>query len=93
MDFYLNDLTDDARERLFSYKTVEEDKPIASLIDFSMNENCPQVAGEFKYIQQLILILKEMGYIDFNLYYEDCNIWILKWHNPEFDGARWMLVE
>ncbi|MBQ4122273.1 hypothetical protein IJD44_00890 [bacterium] len=46
--------------------------------------NIYQVAGKFEDILALILPLKQLGYDDFNLYYEDSDIWVLKWHNPTF---------
>ena len=52
-----------------------------------------QVSGEWEYIQKLIPILKEMGYIDMHLYYEDFEIWVLQWHNPEHDYMIWQLGE
>jgi hypothetical protein len=62
-----------------------------------MNEreekNYQQVAGEWEHIQKLIPILKEMGYVDMHLYYEDVEVWVLQWHNPEHDFMRWQLEE
>ena len=93
MDFYLKDLTPEAQEFVLNYhKEIKADEPIATLYNPQDTDNCAHVAGSFEHIQQLIPILKEMGYTDFNLYYEDSNIWILKWHDPEMDGLHWLLV-
>ena len=43
-------------------------------------------------IQEIIPILKEMGYDDFHLYYEDSGIWVLYYHNPELDNLSWKLI-
>lgn len=59
----------------------------------SESVNYYQVAGKLEHIQKLIPILKEMGYTDMHLYYEDVEIWVLQWHNPEFDYMRWHLEE
>lgn len=94
MNFYLSDFNNEVRERIIKdYGNTKEDEPIAALINFDENENCPKIAGSFENIQKLIPILSDMGYDDFNLYYEDYDIWVLKWHNSKFDGLSWMLVE
>ena len=93
MDIYLRDLTPVAQDFILNYrKEIKADEPIAILYNPNDTDNCAHVAGSFEHIQKLIPILKDMGYIDFNLSYEDCGIWTLRWHNPEFDGLEWMLV-
>ena len=93
MDFYLHDLTDEAKERVLkNNKNVTEDEPIAISFNYNDTKNCTHVSGKYEFIQKLIPILKGMGYDDFHLYYEDCGIWTLCWHNPEFNGPEWMLV-
>ena len=95
MDFYLADFNKEAQEAISEYnKTLSTNSaPIAVLCDFEYNDKISSVAGELDKIQKLIPILKEMGYDDFNLYYEDCDVWVLKWHNPKLDCMRWMLIE
>ena len=52
-----------------------------------------QISGEWEHIVKLIPILKEMGYDDLHLKYEDSDIWILEWHNPLHDNSSWVLTE
>lgn len=51
-----------------------------------------EVSGHLEYIMQLIPILKNMNYDDFNLYYDDCDIWVLRWHGRQYDGKEFQLV-
>ena len=99
MDFTLEDFVPTVQETIKRYHgwvtkdNSEYNGAIATLCNFKENDRVPQIAGEWGYISKLIPIFKEMGYDDFHLYYEDCGIWVLKWHNPELDGLKWMLVE
>lgn len=58
-----------------------------------MNFEVSRIGGEWEKIQKLIPILHEFGYDDMHLYYDDSNIWVLEWHNPQHDGIRWELPE
>lgn len=55
-------------------------------------EKC-RMGGTLDKIQKLIPVLKEFGYDDIHLYYEDSNIWVIEWHNSEHDGVRWELPD
>lgn len=54
------------------------------------NNEC---AGDLQYILQIIPVLKELGYTDMHLYYEDCNVWVLYWIDPKLTDERWVLVD
>lgn len=99
MDFRLEDFTLEAQETIKRYHewvsrdNSEYNGAIATLCNFEENDKLPQISGEWEHISKLIPILKEMGYGDFHLYYEDCGIWVLKWHSREFDDRQWLLIE
>lgn len=99
MDFKLEDFVPEVQEKIKQYYdwvckyNSADDGAIATMCNFEENDKLPQIAGEWQYIQQLIPILKEMGYDDFHLYYEDCGIWVLKWHSTELDDRQLMLIE
>lgn len=57
------------------------------------SEKLSNVAGEWEKIQKIIPILKELDYTDMHLYYEDCDIWVLEWHDPNFDNARFHCLD
>lgn len=57
------------------------------------NEKLSNVAGKWENIQKIIPILKELGYTDMHLYYEDCDIWVLEWHNPSLDGGNFYCLD
>ena len=52
-----------------------------------------RIGGRLESLMKMIPILKELEYDDIHLYYEDCDIWVMEWHNPEYDGTRWELPE
>ena len=52
-----------------------------------------RISGKLESLMKMIPILKELEYDDIHLYYEDCGIWVMEWHNPECDGTRWELPE
>ena len=99
MDFRLEDFTPEVQETIKRYHewvsrdNSEYNGAIATLCNFKENDKLPQISGEWEHISKLIPILKEMGYGDFHLYYEDCGIWVLKWHSREFDDRQWLLIE
>lgn len=97
MDFYLNDFKEEVQKRIkehhsFNHCSFNEEACAVYALRKD-TDNCPSVAGELEYIQQLIPILKDMGYIEMRLKYEDSGIWILYWNNHEFNGLTWTLVE
>lgn len=52
-----------------------------------------RVGGKLESLMKMIPILKELEYDDIHLYYEDCDIWVMEWYNPKYDGIRWELPE
>ena len=99
MDFRLEDFVPEVQENIKRYNewvikdNSEYNGAIATLCNFKENDKVPQISGSWENISKLIPSLKEMGYGDFNLYYEDCDVWVLKWHSREFDDRQWMLIE
>ena len=99
MDFKLEDFVPAVQENIKRYhKWACKDNStyngaIATMCNFEENDKIPQIAGDWEHISKLIPIFKDMGYGDFHLYYEDCGIWVLKWHSAEVDGRQWMLIE
>lgn len=99
MDFKLEDFVPEVQENIKRYhKWACKDNStyngaIATMCNFEENDKVPQITGEWEYISKLIPIFKDMGYDDFHLYYEDCGVWVLKWHSREFDDKQWMLIE
>ena len=51
------------------------------------------IGGKLESLMKMIPILKELGYDDIHLYYEDSDIWVMEWHNPKHDFVRWELPE
>lgn len=99
MDFLFSDLIKETQDNLrethnFELNLMNDDDTIAYLSFPSTRNSACRISGEWDYIVKLIPILKEMGYNDLHLRYEDCGIWVLEWHNPEFDGnATWRLCD
>ena len=94
MDFYLKDFVDDTKEVLKgTFPWIREDERVAVAAMESEYYSYSKVAGKWEDIQKLIPLIAKMEYDDFHLYYDDCEIWVLEWHNPEHDGARWFLGE
>lgn len=99
MDFRLEDFVPTVQENIKHYHNwIYKDNSghngaIATMCNFEENDKVPQIAGDWEHISKLIPIFKDMGYGDFHLYYEDCGIWVLKWHSAEVDGRQWMLIE
>lgn len=91
-DFYITDFKEEVIDELMQKRNIEDDEIIAVPFNEDLNATIPHVAGSWENIQKLIPILKDMGYTQMHLYYEDCNIWILQWHNSEFDNAEWVLA-
>lgn len=52
-----------------------------------------RIGGKLESLMKMIPILKELGYDDIHLYYEDSDIWVMEWHNPKHDFVRWELPE
>ena len=92
MDFFLNDFTQDAQNTIKDNFNFDENKPCATLYFENDTENCSSVSGTWDKIQEIIPILKEMGYDDFHLYYDDVGIWVLYYHDPELDNLVWRLI-
>ena len=92
MDFFLNDFTQDAQNTIKDNFNFDENEPCATLYFENDTENCSHVAGTWDKIQEIIPILKEMGYDDFHLYYDDADIWVLYYHDPELDNLVWKLI-
>ena len=55
------------------------------------NNDYIEIAAELEVLQKLIPVLHEAGYDDVHLFYEDCDVWVLQFHNPEHDGLTWEL--
>lgn len=91
-DFYIDDFKPEVVDELMQRRNIEDDEIVAVPFNENLNAAIPHIEGSWENIQKLIPILKDMGYIHMHLYYEDCNIWILQWHNPEFDNAEWVLI-
>lgn len=99
MDFKLEDFVPAVQENIKRYhKWACKDNStyngaIATMCNFEENDKVPQIAGTWDKMQKIIPILKEMGYDDFHLYYEDADIWVLYYHNPELDNLSWKLIQ
>ena len=99
MDFLFDDLIKEAQDNLrethkLELDLMDADDAIAYLSFPSTRNSAGRISGEWDSIIKLIPILKEMGYDDLHLRYEDCDIWILEWHNPRHDGrATWRLCD
>lgn len=52
-----------------------------------------RIGGKLETLLKMIPILHELGYDDIHLYFDDCDIWVMEWHNPEHDFVRWELPE
>lgn len=53
-----------------------------------------RIGGKLESLMKMIPILKELEYDDIHLYYEDSDIWVMEWHNPDHDGGvRWELPD
>lgn len=96
MNLYFNDLTQEAQDRVveewnFRFAGSPEGV-VAVLYDEQVDENCSKISGEWVHIAKFVPILKDLGYTDINLYYEDCGIWTIRFHSPELDCVRFALV-
>lgn len=92
MIFYLKDFTQEAQDVIKDNFDFNEQEACAVLCFENDTENCSHVAGTWDKIQKIILVLKEMEYDDFHLYYEDSDIWVLYYHSPDLDNLSWRLV-
>lgn len=99
MDFLFDELIKEAQDNLrethkLELDLMDADDAIAYLSFPSTRNSAGHISGKWDSIVKLILILKEMGYDDLHLRYDDCDIWVLEWHNPELDGgAAWRLCD
>ena len=99
MDFLFDDLIKEAQDNLrethkLELDLMDADDAIAYLSFPSTRNSAGHISGKWDSIVKLILILKEMGYDDLHLRYDECDIWVLEWHNPELDGgATWRLCD
>lgn len=73
--------------------SIDCDGWIPNLIFIQNMNEVNQISGKWEYILEFILLLKDMGYDDLHLKYEDSDIWILEWHNPLHDNSSWVLTE
>jgi hypothetical protein len=71
----------------------DEDEVMAVPYNEQSYEGISYVSGSWEQISKMILLIKEMGYIEMRLYYGGRGIWILEWHNPEHDNYERILVE
>lgn len=95
MYFSWDDLTEEAKEKVcdvLGRDFLPENFEAVSLATVE-TEGINSIAGEWEHIVKLIPILKDMGYADMHLYYEDCDIWCLVWHNRELDGKEWVITD
>ena len=58
-----------------------------------MKNEVARIGGKLESLMKMIPILRELGYDDIHLYYEDSDIWVMEWHNPKCDYVRWELPE
>ncbi len=93
MVFYLEDFTREAQDMIKDNFDFNEQEVCAAIYFKKDTENCFHVSGTWDKIQKIILVLKEMEYDDFHLYYEDADIWTLYYHNPDLDNLSWRLIE
>lgn len=98
MEFLFDDLSKETQDNLrethkFELNNMDADDAIAYLSFPLTRKGAGCISGKWENVVKLIPILKEMGYDDLHLRYEDCNIWVLEWHNPEHDGAIWRLCD
>ena len=91
-DFFLSDFKEEVVQELMESRAYDESEVVAVPFDEELNETIPHVCGKWEQISQIIPLLKEMGYTEMRLYYEDCGNWVLQWHNPEMDNGEWVLI-
>ena len=91
-DFCIADFNQEVIDEIMQEHCYGENDIVAVPYNEYLNETISNVCGKWEQISQMIPLLKEMGYIEMHLYYEDCGIWVLQWHNPEMDNSEWMLV-
>lgn len=94
---YFGDLNESAQKDIkkdfeFSEKEGNNEYAVAARFDEEANVLCPHLAGSIDNLMKIIPILADMGYDDLALTYDDCGIWKLRWHNPEYDNMEWILV-
>ena len=92
-DFFLSDFKEEVVQELMKNHAYNEDEVVAVPYNEQLNETISHVAGHWREISEIIPLLKDMGYTEMRLYYEDCGIWVLQWHNPEMDNCEWILIE
>ena len=88
MDFYLKDFVDDTKEVLKgTFPWIREDERVAVAAMEPERYSYSKIAGKWEDIQKLIPLIAKMEY-------DDCDIWVLEWHNPRHDGrATWRLCD
>ena len=91
-DFCIADFNQEVIDEIMQERCYDENDIVAVPYNEYLNETVPNVCGKWEQISQIIPLLKEMGYTEMRLYYEDCGNWILQWHNPEMDNSEWMLI-
>lgn len=91
--FFLNDFKEEVVQELMENHAYDESEIVAVSFDEQLNKAISCVCGTWEQISQIIPLLKEMNYTEMRLYYEDCGIWVLQWHNPELDNCEWVLIE
>lgn len=91
-DFFLSDFKEEVVQKLMESHAYDENEVVAVPYNEQLNEGISHAAGSWEQVSQMIPLLREMGYTEMRLYYEDCGIWVLQWHNPELDNSEWILV-
>lgn len=91
-DFFLSDFKEEVVQELMESHAYDESEIVAVPFNEQLNETISHISGKWEQISQIIPLLKEMGYTEMRLYYEDCGIWVLQWHSPEFDNSEWVLI-
>ena len=91
-DFFLSDFKEEVVQELMESHAYDESEIVAVPFNEQLNETISRISGKWEHISQMIPLLKEMGYTEMRLYYEDCGIWVLQWHNPKFDNSEWVLI-
>lgn len=91
-DFCIADFNQEVIDEIMQEHHYDENDIVAVPYNADINEYISHVAGSWDNISKMIPILKEMDYTEMRLYYEDCGIWVLQWHNPELDNSEWVLI-
>ena len=92
-DFFLFVFREEVVQELMESPAYDASEIVAVPYNEHLNETISRISGKWEQISQMIPLLKEMGYTEMRLYYEDCGIWVLQWHNPKLDNCEWILVD